>query len=58
MKTMTKFFCALSLIAVLPVLAGTLTRSSKDITQGELMDKKHEFNGFGCSGDDMSPQLT
>ena len=22
------------------------------------MDKKHEFNGFGCSADDMSPQLT
>ena len=22
------------------------------------MDKKHEFNGFGCSGEDMSPQLT
>jgi phosphatidylethanolamine-binding protein (PEBP) family uncharacterized protein len=22
------------------------------------MDKKHEFNSFGCSADDMSPKLT
>ena len=58
MKTITKFFCALSLISALPSLASTLTLSSNDIAQGEFMDKKHEFNGFGCSGEDMSPQLT
>lgn len=57
MKTIATFFCALSLIAVLPALAGTLTLSSQDIAQGELMNKKQEFNGFGCNGEDMSPQL-
>ena len=58
MKSITKFFCALSLITAFPALAGTLSLSSQDIAEGELMNKKHEFNGFGCSGEDMSPQLT
>ena len=57
MKTNTKFFWALSLISAFPAFAGSFTLSSQDITQGEMMDKKQEFNGFGCSGQDMSPQL-
>tara|TARA_R110001592_G_scaffold258236_2_gene522023 strand:+ start:4359 stop:4928 length:570 start_codon:yes stop_codon:yes gene_type:complete len=32
--------------------------SSKDIKAGELMPKAQEFAGFGCSGDNLSPQLT
>jgi hypothetical protein len=35
----------------------SLSLTSNDITQGEFMSKKHEFNGFGCSGDDLSPHL-
>jgi Raf kinase inhibitor-like YbhB/YbcL family protein len=58
MKTLTKLFSALSVIAALPTLAGSLTLSSQDIAQGELMGKKQEFNGFGCNGEDMSPQLS
>ncbi len=38
--------------------ADTFTLSSKDIAQGEFMSKAQEFNGFGCVGDDLSPQLT
>lgn len=38
--------------------AATLSLSSQDITHGEFMSKTHEFNGFGCSGDDLSPQLS
>lgn len=38
-------------------LAGNLTLTSKDITPGKLMSKAQEFNGFGCSGGDLSPQL-
>ena len=43
--------------------ASTLTHaagfelSSPDIKAGSLMDKKFEFNGFGCSGDNKSPAL-
>lgn len=58
MKTITTLCCALFLFAVLPALASTLTLSSQDIAQGELMNKKQEFNGFGCNGEDMSPQLS
>ena len=58
MKTNTRFFCALSFIAAFPAFADSFNLSSQDITHGEMMDKKQEFNGFGCSGQDMSPQLT
>ena len=37
--------------------SSSLTLSSNDIGQGEFMSKAHEFNGFGCSGDDLSPHL-
>ena len=37
--------------------AETLTISSNDITHGKMMSKVHEFNGFGCTGDDLSPHL-
>jgi len=37
--------------------SSALTLSSTDITQGELMSKQHEFNGFGCTGKDTSPHL-
>jgi len=39
------------------VFADTLTLSSDDISQGEFMTKNQEFNGFSCSGEDMSPHL-
>lgn len=37
--------------------SNSLSLTSNDIAQGEFMSKAHEFNGFGCSGDDLSPHL-
>lgn len=39
-------------------LAGSLNLSSQDMSQGKFLNKAQEFNGFGCSGDDLSPQLS
>ncbi|OIP99510.1 MAG: kinase inhibitor [Zetaproteobacteria bacterium CG2_30_46_52] len=38
-------------------MAGNFQLSSTDIADGKLMNKAQEFNGFGCSGGDLSPQL-
>jgi Raf kinase inhibitor-like YbhB/YbcL family protein len=57
MQIIIKFFSVLSLIISLPVFAGSLTLSSNDIVHGKFMDKKQEFNSFGCSGEDLSPHL-
>lgn len=32
--------------------------TSSDIAAGKHMKKAQEFNGFGCAGDDLSPQLS
>ena len=39
-------------------LADSFSLSSTDISHGEFMAKAHEFQGFGCSGDNRSPQLS
>ncbi len=52
-----KFLPVLALIATLPTFADSFTLSSNDIAQGKFMDKAQEFNGFGCSGGDLSPHL-
>ncbi|MBO1255543.1 YbhB/YbcL family Raf kinase inhibitor-like protein [Alteromonas sp. 5E99-2] len=39
-------------------LADTFSLKSADISQGEFMSKAQEFQGFGCSGDNLSPQLS
>jgi len=57
-------FKSLTLVTLLSLsfssitLADTFTLSSKDIAEGKFMAKAQEFNGFGCSGGDLSPQLT
>ena len=38
--------------------AESFTLSSTDIKQGEHMDKAQEFEGFGCTGGNTSPQLS
>ena len=40
------------------VIANTLKLASQDIANGEFMAKAQEFNGFGCVGGDLSPQLS
>ena len=38
--------------------AADLTISSQDIQEGSPLHKRHEFNGFGCSGENLSPQIS
>lgn len=58
MRKSLKILSALSLSLSVSAFAGSLTLSSQDISQGKLMDKSQEFVGFGCSGANLSPQLT
>ena len=58
MRHTSNVFSVLLMSVSATVFAGSLTLSSDDISQGEFMTKKHEYNGFGCSGDDLSPHLT
>ncbi|MEW5250474.1 YbhB/YbcL family Raf kinase inhibitor-like protein [Microbulbifer sp. 2201CG32-9] len=39
-------------------LADALTLKSTEIAHGEFMPKAQEFKGFGCSGGNLSPQLS
>ena len=57
MRNSVKFFAALSLSISSTVFANSFTLTSQDIAQGEFMSKAHEFIGFGCSGEDLSPHL-
>ncbi|MFT7684110.1 MAG: Raf kinase inhibitor-like YbhB/YbcL family protein [Moritella dasanensis] len=57
MRHTLKLLSVLSLSVSASVFAGSFTLSSEDIAQGQYMSKTQEFNGFGCSGGDVSPQL-
>lgn len=57
MHTLLKLFVSLTLTLPLLAQAGSFSLHSNDIRQGEFMDNKHEFNGFGCTGGDLSPHL-
>ncbi|MBB1489511.1 YbhB/YbcL family Raf kinase inhibitor-like protein [Oceanospirillum sp. D5] len=46
-----------SLIVAVPVYAD-MSVSSSDIQPGEMMSVVHEFKGFGCQGENLSPQLS
>ena len=43
--------------ALLAETVSTFTLTSEDITNGKQMSKQQEFEGFGCSGANRSPQL-
>ena len=52
-----------SVILSLLVLSGTawadsFTLNSTDIVHGTFMKTAHEFQGFGCTGENRSPQLS
>ncbi|MBE1299542.1 MAG: YbhB/YbcL family Raf kinase inhibitor-like protein [Alteromonadaceae bacterium] len=38
--------------------ANNMSLISSDIKHDQFMSKAHEFSGFGCTGDDQSPQLS
>jgi Raf kinase inhibitor-like YbhB/YbcL family protein len=44
--------------AALPAVAAGFTLSSPDIKPGSTIADKFVFNGFGCSGQNVSPALT
>ena len=46
------------LLASNSALAGSLTLASTDLANGKFMAKAQEFQGFGCSGGNRSPQLS
>lgn len=50
----TAFLCA----SVATADDHAMTLTSTDIEHGSFMDKAQEFAGFGCTGDDQSPQLS
>ncbi|WP_105168308.1 YbhB/YbcL family Raf kinase inhibitor-like protein [Pseudoalteromonas sp. T1lg23B] len=54
-----KTFSTLALITLFtsPFISHALNLSSTDIAQGKHMTKAHLFNGFGCEGKNLSPQL-
>ncbi len=56
----TKWVLLASLLAPLSAYSedAKFTLSSTDIAAGKYMKKAQEFNGFGCAGDDLSPQLS
>jgi len=47
-----------ALLASNSALAGSLALSSTDIANAKFMAKAQEFQGFGCSGGNQSPQLS
>lgn len=53
---------AASILAAIGLLAGAQASafelSSQDIRSGQAMPVQQEFNGFGCTGHNLSPQLS
>jgi len=39
-------------------MAGDFTLTSTDIAQGKTLSSDHVYQGFGCSGGNLSPQLS
>lgn len=59
MKRSIKYIALpISLLISATTFANQFTLSSNDITAGEFMPKALEFKGFGCDGDNRSPQLS
>jgi len=60
MQALTPKIAILSAVVFLSplALAESFSLTSTDISHGEFMSKNHEFQGFGCSGKNLSPQLS
>ncbi|MEA5442585.1 YbhB/YbcL family Raf kinase inhibitor-like protein [Cyanobium gracile] len=56
---MRPFLVALSLLLAVPgASAADFTLRSSDLPAGAAIPLRHVFNGFGCSGDNVSPALS
>ena len=51
------FLCLLAFAAT-PALAANFTLSSPDLKPNAPIGNRHVLNGFGCSGDNISPALS
>ncbi|WP_320819222.1 YbhB/YbcL family Raf kinase inhibitor-like protein [Thalassolituus sp.] len=51
-------FKVLALCLLSSAAAADFKVTSSDITAGEIMSNAQEFKGFGCNGDNLSPQLS
>jgi Raf kinase inhibitor-like YbhB/YbcL family protein len=59
LKNLAKLAAGIVLSSSLAQMAhAEFSISSKDITAGEMMPKAQEFAGFGCTGDNLSPELS
>ena len=57
-KTMLAMLSATWMAAAVPSAQAEMTLVSSDIQAGKMMPKAQEFQGFGCSGGNQSPQLS
>jgi Raf kinase inhibitor-like YbhB/YbcL family protein len=59
LTTMSTLAAAVSLTAgAAPAQAQTFALGSPDIASGATISQTHAFNGFGCTGQNVSPALT
>ncbi len=57
MKTLTTLLAFLLPVSVFAA-QNNFKLTSSDISEGQHMANTHEFNGFGCTGKNISPQLS
>jgi len=55
---MNKWWLGASLVLGLFGQAHAMTLTSKDMSEGNKLTSQLVFNGFGCQGENISPQLT
>lgn len=58
MHRFINYVMPLSLLASSAAMAEPFLLASRDIAHGKFMSNVQEFQGFGCSGGNMSPQLS
>ncbi|MDA8230569.1 MAG: YbhB/YbcL family Raf kinase inhibitor-like protein [Magnetospirillum sp.] len=57
MKKLSTAVALAALFAGAPAWAGAFTLSSHDIAEGRPIAEKYVFSGFGCTGQNVSPDL-
>ena len=58
LRTFCFAITGLAITALASADSHEMTLDSDDIAHGDFMAKAQEFEGFGCDGDDQSPQLS
>ena len=50
--------CLLSTLAASPAMAQEFSLTSSSVSEGGMLTNTHVFKGFGCEGENQSPQLS